>query len=443
MINTVLLDVIKVFVLDIVVLLSLFVLIYLITTLVNSIRNGKEHKLTKDSIMGYSFDNYMRGIKKNCAQLIKWFIICFAVHLVITFFNSLLTWLTTNINYDTMPLVALIVDILTPIFQVITPFYLPAIIIIGVGLLLYALIKTLNQVQREKNNNESIVKAVGEVVNEQVKANPQDRKLVPIRKKPVIKIKKSDELSFFTENLQKGFLGIAKFLPKLFIVLTICLGLNSLFLTVNNITKTVDNYRKISELNITIKNLSSSESFARITLLNEINRGGRAPIKTYKVDVLDNDGDVISTQSFQLEGSEIVVDNININFDYSRISNGERINIAYPYRVYSEFLPPSKAKPLTCMYNENEVPIIYMLEEDEIYGLEKDVYYKRLQEIFDVIKDENRSREMGIKSTIGNALHFTMHQGDIMDINIEGTGGVSAKKHETLFTEEEKQSLSL
>ena len=428
----VLLNVVKVLALDLVFVLSLFVLLYLTILIVYACKNGKNKKLTKDSIASYSFERYMRVINRNLSQIIKWFIILFAIHLLITFFNSLLSYLRTSITYDNVPILALAIDIITPIFQVISPFYLPKIIILSVGLILYAFIKTCNEVSRQKNNNENIVRAVDNVVN-----NTSKEVMVRNRKQYKVKMKMGEEISIFTENLQKGFFGIAKFLPKLFIVLTVLIGLNSLFLSVTNITKTFDNYKRIQELNITIKNLSNSESFARVTLINEISRGGKAPIKTYKVDVLNTDGDVISTQSFQLEGEEIVIDSININFDYSRIGNGEKINIAYPYRVYSELVPPSKAKPLTCMYNEENIPVIYMLDKDEILGLSEDVYYSRLKEVFDIIKSEDLSRENGIKSSIGNALHFVMKVNDVIDINIEGTGGISASKHETLFTPEE------
>ena len=85
------------------------------------------------------------------------------------------------------------------------------------------------------------------------------------------------------------------------------------------------------------------------------------------------------------------------------------------------------------MYNDKDVPVIFCLEQDNIYGIEKDTFYSRLNEVFEIIKDDNLSRELGIKSTVGNALHFVMHKDDVIDINIEGTGGISASPHKTLF----------
>ena len=181
------------------------------------------------------------------------------------------------------------------------------------------------------------------------------------------------------------------------------------------------------------RNLSRSEDIARITMLDK--RVGVDPAdveKVYRVDILSEEGDVVSSQEVTLRGNRIAIDSITVNSEYSEIESGHRQNIAYPYRVYSELMKPDDAVPLTCMFNGEELPVIYCLEEDSIYGMTKDVFFKRLKELFDILKDEERSREMGIRSANGTVNHFVMNPGDVYDISVEATGGLTVHKKMSL-----------
>ena len=93
-----------------------------------------------------------------------------------------------------------------------------------------------------------------------------------------------------------------------------------------------------------------------------------------------------------------------------------------------ELMKPDDAVPLTCMFNGEKLPVIYCLEEDSIYGMTKDVFFQRLKELFDILKDEERSREMGIRSANGTVNHFVMNSGDVYDISVEATGGLTVHK---------------
>lgn len=240
-------------------------------------------------------------------------------------------------------------------------------------------------------------------------------------------------VALILDSLQAFFLSVLKYVPVVTVLLVTAVGINSLFLSVNRVSRIADNLKRIKELGVMLKNLSRSEDIARITMLDK--RLGVNPSdveKVYRVDILSEDGEVVSSQEVTLRGNRIAIDSITVNFEYSEIESGRRQNIAYPYRVYSELMKPDDAVPLTCMFNDEELPVIYCLEEDSIYGMTRDVFFQRLKELFDILKDEELSREMGIRSANGTVNHFVMNPGDVYNISVEATGGLTVHKKVSL-----------
>lgn len=240
-------------------------------------------------------------------------------------------------------------------------------------------------------------------------------------------------IAIILDSLQTFFLSILKYVPVTAVLLVTAVGINSLFLSVNQVSRIADNLKRIKELGVMIRNLSRSEDIARITMLDK--RVGVDPAdveKVYRVDILSEEGAVVSSQEVTLRGNRIAIDSITVNFEYSEIESGRRQNIAYPYRVYSELMRPDDAVPLTCMFNGEDLPVIYCLEEDDIYGMTKDVFFQRLKDLFDILKDEERSREMGIRSANGTVNHFVMNPGDVYDVSVEATGGLTVHKKMSL-----------
>ena len=113
------------------------------------------------------------------------------------------------------------------------------------------------------------------------------------------------------------------------------------------------------------------------------------------------------------------------------IESGKMTNIAYPYRVYSENIASSDAVPLTCVFNEKNIPVMYLLKDADIYGIAPDDYFKRLQELFKIVQDPETCKKMGIRSFQGNALHIKPEKYDTYTIRVEGSGGLSL--HKELF----------
>ena len=234
------------------------------------------------------------------------------------------------------------------------------------------------------------------------------------------------------DSLQEFLARLIKYVPVIALIFVSMLGLNTVFVSVGSLRKTLDNMQRIKELGVMVKNLSRSEDIARITMLNQEVWGNSANVeKTYKIEILSEDGETISSQQVKLRGNQIAIDSIAVNFEYSEIETGKNQNIAYPYRIYSEYMKPDEGIPLTCMFNEENLPVIYCLESEEIYGLDKDTFFERLKELFSIIKDENLSREMGIRSTNGVVNHFSMTEGEVCTISVEATGGLTV--HRKIF----------
>lgn len=417
----------KLFLIDTAVLLGILLSFFFIYVIVKAIQNGRDHKITDENIFTYCLKAYPASLGKRLKNILSWALLLFIIQVVYNLFGALTRFIKMEGSYDTNPLLAFLVDAFEAIVPAVTPFLIPSIIIIAVIVLGYGLIMTLHQIYKNEMEHEKMLQFVS--------AENNNSSLDTDRKHHPYKPSKKELLFYFSENSQKGFFKIAKFLPKFLIIIAICIGINSLFLSIRNVTTIINNQKKIQELHITVKNLSNSEGLARITLLKEENPDSQYPIKTYKIEILSDSGEPIpsQTQNVVLKGKEIFIDAININFEYSEIAQGEKFNIAYPYRVYSETMVPSDGFPLECMYKDgSSYPVIYCLENSEIYGLPENVFYNRLMEIFDIIKDQSLSREMGIRSIIGVANHFEMKENEVRDMFIEGTGGVSIKKHETL-----------
>lgn len=238
------------------------------------------------------------------------------------------------------------------------------------------------------------------------------------------------ETCFIVFDAVLEFLGrFIRHAPVIALILVSAIGLNSIFVSVNRISKVMDNFQRIKELSIMVKNLSRVEDIARITMLKQSGEVGTPIVtKTYKIEILSEDGETVSEQEVVLKGNQIAIDSITVNFEYSEIETGRKQNIAYPYRVYSETMRAKDAVPLKCMFNNENLPVIYCLESNEIYGLSKDTFLKRLKELFAILQDESLSREMGIRSANGTVNHFIMKQGEICTISVEATGGLSVHR---------------
>ncbi len=356
-------------------------------------------KRRKFPIFREQFLHYAGLIGKEAFPILIICAVIIVLNLSFRFSEDIKVWFAAHVSYDNVPVVAAAVDGIALLWSFIMPFVLPVVLVLALLLLLYAI----------KDSSDARTIAV---------INNGGRKL-----------HRNENFFLFFNSLEKGFVKICAKLPRIAMILVILVGVNSLLLTGGSLKKIFLANERIKELQTIVKNLSRSETVAKVTLQNVKTLPGRkTPVKLYTVEVLSADGETVSKQQIELEGADFVIDCININFDYSEIASGEKTNLAYPYRVYSELLPAAEGIPLECMFNEDGIPFTFCLEQNDIYGIKEDAFYARLAELMNVIKDDDLSREMGIRSTVGNAPRMRMNVGDVYFIDVEQTGGISAYK---------------
>ena len=138
-------------------------------------------------------------------------------------------------------------------------------------------------------------------------------------------------------------------------------------------------------------------------------------------------------QSVNIKGRDIYFLNYVMNFDYSEIESGKKINLVLPYKIFSEEVPKDEGIKLQTT-DSLGVPYIFHRDNDEIYGIDSLGYYSRLQEITDLMTDPEKARLEGVRSFYAAAPHFInrIQKGQKIVVWVEQTGGLVLKK-ERLF----------
>jgi hypothetical protein len=184
--------------------------------------------------------------------------------------------------------------------------------------------------------------------------------------------------------------------------------------------------RRIRELGRLIRNLERSAKVADVEI-----RSYKNGVTTLVLDFFDpsvEDGKAVERKELSVPGRDIYIDAMILNFDYSEIGEGRRVNLAIPYRVFSEALPQAEGIPL----GANDVlgvPYIFNRADKDIYGIAPGVYRKRLIEFVELVRDEKAAREAGImRSVYGSAVHRRTAPGDRFEIRVEQTGGLTLRE---------------
>jgi len=139
-------------------------------------------------------------------------------------------------------------------------------------------------------------------------------------------------------------------------------------------------------------------------------------------------GEAVERKEILISGRDIYFDSIVLNFEYSQIAAGRRVNIAIPYRVFSDEVPQMEGISLGAL-DENGVPYIFQRSDEDIYGLTPQIYRDRLKELMELVRTDGSAREAGIvRSLYGSAVHKRVSPGDRLELRIEQTGGLTVKE---------------
>ena len=230
----------------------------------------------------------------------------------------------------------------------------------------------------------------------------------------------------FWNYLAEGLAFIVRSAPKLMIAAVFFFVIEEVGTKLYSVNRYFENEKRIKELKTVIKNMERQQNLGKIQVISRTDDS-----VTYKVTVFTGYKEEAVTKEITLPGKEFYFDCIIINFDYSQISSGNADNIAYPYRFWSEQLSPENACYLTSTFTDSteQVPIPYLLKDD-VYGIEPETYLSRIKELFSIIRDEEQSKQFGIRSTNGAVIHIMPKDNETYTIKVENTGGLSLHKEE-------------
>ncbi|QQO08205.1 hypothetical protein [Breznakiella homolactica] len=210
-------------------------------------------------------------------------------------------------------------------------------------------------------------------------------------------------------------------LPMLVLVVLIALSLAGLGKTINRIEESAAAAQKIRDLTRVVQNLERSCTVADVHILSVQDNITRMAVDFYDPS---RPGTAVERKELSLPGRDIYIDAMVLNFDYSEISGGRKINIAIPYRVFSDRVAQAEGVPLggTDILG---IPFIFNRTDDDIYGIAPDLYRHRLMEFMELVRDEQAARRAGIiRSVYGSAVHRRVASGDRFEIRVEQTGGL-------------------
>ena len=222
------------------------------------------------------------------------------------------------------------------------------------------------------------------------------------------------------------FTNISVLLVSLLIMFTI-VGISAAFSSVEDY---LNKRQQINNLKITLKNLDQSYRVAKVEVIDRdlINDSTTLKVKFY--DYAGNDY-MPDEQVVKLPGHNIYFLMYLINFKYSLIESGEKVNITLPYLIYSEKQRQDEGIRLK-LTDSIGVPYIFHRDSSDIYGISYSDYESSIKEIAELITDPEKARQAGVISQYVAAPHYTriLKKGQSFEIWVEQTRGLVIKQDE-------------
>ena len=220
-------------------------------------------------------------------------------------------------------------------------------------------------------------------------------------------------------------LRAAAALPTLVAVAAISVGIAALADSSRKLDEYLAGRQRIAELQATVRNLERRYRAVDVAILDA--SGGSIEAELSYYDYRSPNAPAKS-QRIKLRGRELFVDAIVCNFDYSEISAGRQVNLAIPYRAFTDEMPQSEGLPLGLLDGQG-VPLMFRRPPEGVYGIEAAAYDARLTELSGILRSEEVARGAGIvRSLYGNAVHRVARAGDRFTIWVEQTGGLTIKE---------------
>jgi hypothetical protein len=182
--------------------------------------------------------------------------------------------------------------------------------------------------------------------------------------------------------------------------------------------------KRLSELSTTLRNLE--RRYKAIEVRVDDVKDGRIAATLSFYDYKDPKA-APKTQTLDIAGKELFLDAIVCNFDYSSIASGQAINLAIPYRLFSDEVPEAEGIALS-IFDAAGLPLMYRRSSENVYGISSEDYDARLAELMADIRTDESARKAGIvRSLYGDAVHRVAKKGELFTVWVEQSGGLTIK----------------
>ena len=201
-----------------------------------------------------------------------------------------------------------------------------------------------------------------------------------------------------------------------------------LLVGVSDAARAMDDYiagrKRVAELTATVRNLE--RRYKAVEVRVDDLKEGRIKATLSFFDYKDPKA-AARTQAVDIAGKELFIDAIVCNFDYSEIAAGEKVNLAIPFKVFSDELPEAQGVALSIL-DDSGVPLMYRRPADQVYGISPEAYDARLAELTEAMRSDEAARGAGIvRSLYGDAVHRAARKGESFVVWVEQSGGLSVK----------------
>ena len=220
-------------------------------------------------------------------------------------------------------------------------------------------------------------------------------------------------------------LRAAAALPALLAAAAAALGIVALADSSRRLDEYLAGRERVAELRATVRNLERRCRAIDVAVLEA--SGGRLRVELAYYDYRSPNAPA-RRQELVLPGRELFIDAIVCNFDYSEIAAGRAVNLAIPYRAFTDLLPQSEGQELGLL-DARGVPLMYRRPPEGLYGIEAAAYDERLAELSAILRSDEAARGEGIvRSLYGNAVHRLVRAGDRFSVWVEQSGGLSIRE---------------
>lgn len=221
--------------------------------------------------------------------------------------------------------------------------------------------------------------------------------------------------------------SIKGFFITIFVLVILYLG-TTIFVSIDEYLAKI---QKLQELQTVYKNINKDYLLADVAVVG-INSDSTLSLDISYYSYGDSQKSIF-TEHATIKGSTVYIDCNQYNFDYSSIETGENKNLALPYRIFSNAVAANDGVLLN-PYDKDGIPYIFERTEDMVWGIEPDVYTKRVKELVMIMNDSQKSKVDGIlRSTSGSALHFVAQKGVVYRIYVSQSGGLTLAKKSGWF----------